>query len=316
MDKNRLISVIVPVYNSEKYLERCIESILAQTYPYIELIIVDDGSTDDSGNICDFFAQKDSRVVVFHEKHAGTSKARNRGIQYARGAYIGFVDSDDYIASDMYETLVRNMQEEIDIVCCGRRCVLPRGKSYNAYCCGSVCIFSNQRAIEELLLLRRISFSVCTKLFRKELFEDIRFPIGKTCEDVPVTYKLLKKSTGVLHVGCVKYYNCYREHSRSSHCNDFRWMDYVIFARDILRDVKKEYPLLLRQAEARYLLNTLIMLKEINGRDKDYVEERKRLEKMLNHMFLRAVSNRYISINCKKVLAENILSQKKDWTKI
>lgn len=314
--ERRLISVIVPVYNVERYLERCIESILQQTYPYIELIIVDDGSTDGSGQICDCYKRIDDRITVFHEKHGGTSKARNIGLQHAKGEFIGFVDSDDYIANDMYETLLCGMREGIDIVCCGRRCVIPGKKSYNAYCIGATCKFSNQEAIEELLLLRRISFSVCTKLFRKELFYDIRFPVGKTCEDVPVTYNLIKKAKNVLHIGCAKYYNCYRENSRSSHAADTRWMDYVIFARDILMDVKEKYPQLKRQAEARYLLNALITLKGICESKKNYAKEKARLEIMLQRMFLRAVFNPYIQDSHKKILLEYKILKNMDWTRI
>ena len=314
--ERRLISVIVPVYNVERYLKRCIESILQQTYPYIELIIVDDGSTDGSGQICDRYKRIDDRITVFHEKHGGTSKARNIGLQHAKGEFIGFVDSDDYIVDDMYETLLCGMREGIDIVCCGRRCVISGKKSYNAYCIGATCKFSNQEAIEELLLLRGISFSVCTKLFRKELFYDIRFPVGKTCEDVPVTYNLIKKAKNVLHIGSAKYYNCYRENSRSSHATDTRWMDYVIFARDILMDVNEEYPQLKRQAEARYLLNTLITLKGICDSKEDYAKEKARLEIMLQRMFLRAVFNPYIQDSHKKILLEYKILKKMDWSRI
>lgn len=314
--ERRLVSVIVPVYNVEQYLERCIESVLHQTYPYIELIIVDDGSTDGSGQICDRYECMDKRITVHHEKHGGTSRARNVGLRYAKGEFIGFVDSDDYIAPDMYERLLYSMCEGIDIVCCGRRCVIPGKKSYNAYCIGGARKFSNREAVEELLLLRGISFSVCTKLFRRELFDDIRFPVGKTCEDLPVTYNLIKKSKNVLHIGSAKYYNCYRENSRSSHAADARWMDYVIFARDILLDVKEEYSQLVKQAEARYLLNTLIMLKEIGDSKKEYEEVKTRLEIMLQRMFLRAVFNPYIPDSHKKILFKYKILKNMDWTRI
>ncbi|MDE5696528.1 MAG: glycosyltransferase [Lachnospiraceae bacterium] len=311
-----LVSVIVPVYNVEQYLERCFESILHQTYPRIELIIVDDGSTDGSGKICDYYRQIDTRISVFHAKHEGTSKARNIGLQFAAGEFIGFVDADDYIADDMYESLIDNMHNGIDIVCCGRRCVVPEGKSHNAYCIGAVRKFSNQEAVEELLLLRGISCSVCTKLFRRELFHDIRFPVGKTCEDLPVTYKLIKKSTNVLHIGSAKYYNCYRENSRSSHAADARWMDYVVFARDILLDVIEEYPQLARQAEARYILNTLITLKGISGKEEIYAKAKFRLELMLQRMVLRGLLNPFIQESHKKVLLKYKILKNIDWASI
>lgn len=99
-----LISVIVPVYNVEKYLPECVESIISQTYDNLEVILIDDGSTDRSGKICDEFAEKDSRIVVIHQKNSGVSAARNRGLDLCRGEYISFVDSDDYYCTDLMES--------------------------------------------------------------------------------------------------------------------------------------------------------------------------------------------------------------------
>lgn len=311
-----LVSIIVPIYNIEQYLERCIDSIINQTYHNIEIILMDDGSTDGSGNICDQYKRIDPRISVFHERHAGTSRARNVGLSHAKGEFIGFVDSDDYLAPDMYETLLCNMNDEIDITCCGRRCVVPGKKSYNAYCPGAARKFSVQEAFEELLLLRHISFSVCTKLFRRELFCDIRFPVGNTCEDIPVTYHLIKKSRGILHIGTPKYYNFYRENSRSSHLTDARWMDYTIAARDILLDIKRTYPQLERQAEARYLLSAMITLKGIQESKNNFTEEKDRLKRMLRAMFLRGILNPYIQKLYKKALIKCMILRSVDWTKI
>ena len=102
-----LISIIVPIYNVELYLEKCIESIINQTYKNLEIILVDDGSTDSCGKICDEYAKKDNRIKVIHKINGGLSDARNKGMEIAKGKYIGFVDGDDYVASDMYETLYK-----------------------------------------------------------------------------------------------------------------------------------------------------------------------------------------------------------------
>ena len=116
---NDLISIIVPVYKVEKYLRRCIDSILAQTYQNIEVLLVDDGSPDNSGAICDEYADKDSHVRVFHKPNGGVSSARNLGLMEAKGQYIGFVDADDYIDKTMYEVLLDNLlQEQADISIC------------------------------------------------------------------------------------------------------------------------------------------------------------------------------------------------------
>lgn len=119
MALKKLISFIVPVYNAEKYLEQCIDSILNQSYDRIELILINDGSTDRSGEICDAYGQKDDRVKVIHQDNAGPSVARNRGIEAATGEYIQFVDSDDHIASHMTETLMKTMSDEVQLVICG-----------------------------------------------------------------------------------------------------------------------------------------------------------------------------------------------------
>jgi len=117
--RNKLVSIIVPVYNSEKYVDKCINSILNQTYKNIELILIDDGSIDNSGHLCDVYANVDRRVKVIHMKNSGVSSARNKGIEAARGKFIQFVDSDDYIEKNMVETLVHEINNNVDIVLCG-----------------------------------------------------------------------------------------------------------------------------------------------------------------------------------------------------
>lgn len=129
MKKNSaLISVIIPVYNVESYLSRCVDSVVRQTYKYLEIILVDDGSTDSSGEMCDTYEKIDDRVKVIHKNNGGLSSARNSGLQIAQGDYIGFVDSDDYIAEDMYEILLAYMFDDVDITCCGNYNVSSNGR--------------------------------------------------------------------------------------------------------------------------------------------------------------------------------------------
>ncbi len=118
-DKNDIVSIIIPIYNAEDSLHNCIESILDQTYRQIELILVNDGSTDGSKDICDYYASLDWRLKVIHQQNAGPSSARNRGIESATGDYIQFVDADDYIKPLMTETLVQTMTENVQLVICG-----------------------------------------------------------------------------------------------------------------------------------------------------------------------------------------------------
>ncbi len=122
MQDNVLVSVIVPVYNVEKYLEECVNSLTSQTYSNLEILLIDDGSTDGSGNICDSLAKEDARIRVFHLQNGGVSNARNFGIENAKGEYLSFVDSDDWVDLDMYEKMVQKIQlkscEEVDAVFC------------------------------------------------------------------------------------------------------------------------------------------------------------------------------------------------------
>ena len=120
MEVKKMISVVVPIYNVSKYLPKCIESILHSTYKNLEVILVDDGSTDECPTICDDYAKKDSRIKVIHKKNGGLSDARNKGLDIATGEYISFIDSDDYIDADLYESVIKEFDENIDVVVFGR----------------------------------------------------------------------------------------------------------------------------------------------------------------------------------------------------
>lgn len=227
-----LVSVIVPVYNVEKYIRKCIESIITQTYTNLDIILIDDGSTDKSGKICDEYEKLDTRITVIHKKNGGLSSARNSGLDIAKGKYIGFVDSDDYISIDMYEVLLRYMEDEVDIVACGRYIVYPRiDKKVNKriYCSDKIKKYNNIQAIEELLKPQIFPFGVVDKIYRKELFSNIRFPIGRISEDIPVTYALFKKSRNIVHIGDCKYYNFQSHNSITRTEFYYRRIDYVLF---------------------------------------------------------------------------------------
>lgn len=303
--KEALISIIIPIYNVEPYLNRCIESVLRQTYNNIEIILVDDGSTDHCGELCDAYGKEDARIKVIHKEHGGASSARNRGLEIACGEYVGFVDSDDYIAEDMYASLIKYMQDDVDITCCGRVCLSSREK-YKMHCSNAAEKYSRESALEEVLLLRKICSSVCTKLFRNVLFSDISFPVGRTCEDIPTVYNLIKKSRNVFHIGEAKYFNCCREDSTSN--GDFyaRRIDYILFKRDICMDVRKYYPQLIRQAEAGYIQGAIYIIGNIQKsiERNEYSEIEKRVKKMLRNMILRGMRNPYLDRKTKKIMIE------------
>lgn len=219
-----LISIIVPVYNVESYLEQCIDSILAQTYKDLEIILVDDGSTDQSGDICDRYAEKDSRVRVVHQVNSGSSRARNAGLKICHGDYLGFVDSDDYIDPDMYKILLDNLlREDADISACESYDVFPDHTEISgnekAYF-----IFSGKEAAKSLFV-RSKSFSggvkrvVWNKLYKRSVF----FTRGRMCIAFPektnygvdnyVTPMILYRTHRVVYSGRYLYF--YRQRKGS-----------------------------------------------------------------------------------------------------
>ncbi|WP_051207654.1 glycosyltransferase [Butyrivibrio sp. AE3006] len=186
------ISVIVPVYNVQQYISRCIDSIISQSYPNFEIILVDDGSTDLSGEICDSYAKKDNRIRVFHQKNMGLSAARNTGLDNAKGDLIFFCDSDDYIKSETLENMLKKMhRDHADIVACGMMKVGSQNELFTANEHG---VWSGHEAVIQMMRTNNVCTVACNKLYKKELFDGIRFPVDKMHEDEATTYKLLYNS--------------------------------------------------------------------------------------------------------------------------
>lgn len=192
MEHNSLISVIVPVYNVEEFLPTCVDSLLAQTYEDLEIILVDDGSKDASGNICEAYAKKDPRVRVIHKENGGLSSARNAGIDIARGEYLSFVDSDDWIEPETYEWLLELVRKyDVKLVCAGRYDVnYASGKKTKGLCPPREEVISGEELVRRIFRWDNIDSAACDKLYHRSLFRETRYPIGKVCEDVPTTYRI------------------------------------------------------------------------------------------------------------------------------
>lgn len=300
--EQRLISVIVPVFNVELYLERCIDSISAQTYKNLEIILIDDGSTDRSGEICDAYVKKDSRVRVCHKCNGGLSSARNIGLDMAEGEYIGFVDSDDYIAPDMYDSLYSFMSEDVDLVSCGIVRIDKRGhKTVTGDARGPVYL-DNVESVRELLLRRYLAFSACDKLMKKKIVGELRFPENRVCEDLPFSYNVVKRCKKIVNIGNCKYFYSYRSDSISRRPFYARRIDYVLFAGDILRDVRSRYPSLRKEAELLYIINMISIIDSINDSSNagDYEYMHKRLVKAVKKMILIIFFNPLIPCELKK----------------
>lgn len=195
---NSLISVIVPVYNVERYLEKCVNSIIQQSYENIEIILVDDGSTDRSGKICDELSLKDNRIQVIHKSNGGLSDARNAGLAVCTGEYISFIDSDDYISEYFYEMFMKIFSEKnCDIIALKKGTDFWDGESVPDLAKNSsdykVSYMPSKKALE-MMLYQNIATGAPFKVCRKNVWDNIRFPYGYLYEDVATTYKLFFES--------------------------------------------------------------------------------------------------------------------------
>lgn len=201
------LSVIVPVYKVEKYIHKCVDSILNQTFKDFELILIDDGSPDNCGEICDEYAKKDSRVRVIHKENGGQSSARNRGLDIAKGEIIGFVDSDDDIEVNMYKNLIDYMdREKLDIVFCDVYLVRgDRVREQSMYSENKV--LNNIQGLKDNLICK-IDNAVWNKIYKKTIFNNLRFTEGIVYEDVRIMYKVFSKSqkSGYLKQSLYYYY--------------------------------------------------------------------------------------------------------------
>ena len=176
---NPLISVIVPVFKVEKYLKRCLDSIVMQMYDNIEIILIDDGSPDRCPQICDSYKEADSRIIVIHQKNQGLSAARNKGLDIAQGQYVTFVDSDDWVSADYISELYLSIKDaSADISIVNHKLVSDESQS-EIKRKRHIKIFSRQQALFQLTARQNQAFVIsCAKLYRKELFDNIRFPAG------------------------------------------------------------------------------------------------------------------------------------------
>ena len=205
MDKQGKISVILPVYNVYKYIERCINSLINQTYENIEICIVDDGSSDGSEVICDNYSLEDNRIKVYHQQNSGPSIARNKGLEMATGDYIFFMDSDDYLNLNTFSFLLKELEDKsADISCCAARIVNEKGEE-KPYLEEKEYILNTEEALEHCMFRNTIGTVVWAKLYKRSVFQDVIFPEYKNAEDEYVVYRLVANSNKVVYTGKYLY---------------------------------------------------------------------------------------------------------------
>ena len=253
MEQDVLISVIVPVYNVEAYLARCVDSILAQTYSNLEIILVDDGTKDSSDRICDAYAEKDARIRVIHKANGGLSSARNAGIDIARGEYIGFVDSDDWIEPDTYETMLElALRENAKLVCAGRYDVQSEtGEKTVGLCHPRQETVSGEEMVRRIFTWENCDSASWDKLYHRSLFRQIRFPEGKIVEDVPIMYLIVLDAGRVALLDKPVYNYFHRPGSITTARISEKTFHFSQHTEIIYPYIQKNYPSLTR--EARYL---------------------------------------------------------------
>lgn len=236
-----LISIIVPIYKTESYLRKCLKSIVNQTYKNLEIILIEDGSPDNCGRICDEYAELDSRIKVIHQHNGGLSVARNSGLKIASGEYIGFVDSDDWIADDMFETLYSGTSEyHADIAICGFYFV--KDENYKEVKEENIVLCGREEALHHLLLDQTFTNHVWNKLYKRELFEGITYPCGRTFEDIATTYKLFERAKRIVFMNSSKYYYLQRNDSIVGAATIDGAADRCILMYQRYKDLIERYP--------------------------------------------------------------------------
>lgn len=238
-----IISIIIPVYNVEKYLSKCLDSVISQTYKQLEIIVIDDGSTDKSGIICDEFALKDNRIIVIHQPNGGLSAARNSGLDIAKGEYVMFVDSDDFVESTFCEKPLNiALKENVDIVTFGYFKISNKSTKVNRT--NNPRIVQASEAIKLSITLDDVIHGfVWNKFYRRNLFDEIRFPVGRTFEDQGVNYLLYHFARNIYISDEALYHYCRRDNSISKHYYTPRSIkDRFELWNNRLRFIQKNYP--------------------------------------------------------------------------
>ena len=262
------ISVIVPVYNNEKYLDKCINSVLKQTYKNLEIIIIDDGSTDSSLDICKRFKETDSRIIIFHQDKSGPSCARNTGIKISTGEFLAFVDGDDWIEETVYQSMIENTEKEkADIAFCGH--FVDNEKSGKQTVISSEDKIMEQKDFIEFLISNKGNDFVWNKLFRKSSWGNIQFPEGKVYEDIAVMNMIMRKSCRVVYIGTPYYHYVQHDGSITRNKASSNLLDGVHFRMERYLYMKNNYSQFESSAK-RQLIDFVLWIQYLINNDKGY----------------------------------------------
>lgn len=240
---NKLISVIIPVYNVHSYLRRCLDSVVNQTYKNIEILLVDDGSTDNSAQICLEYEKKYKNVIYLYKKNGGLSDARNYGIKHSKGDYIAFVDSDDYIDPEMYQYLLSDMiKYNADIATCSYQEFSNEFVFENSFSDCKVEVYDRKEGVRNLFRADKYCNYAWNKLYKRELFTDITYPTGKKMEDLGTTYLLFLNSKKITYRHYKAYFYYQRKDSIIHSADNQFYYDKLLLCLERFRSIQKIYP--------------------------------------------------------------------------
>lgn len=255
---NMKVSVIIPVYNVEKYLFRCVKSVIDQTYENIEIILIDDGSEDNSGKLCDNYVQLDNRIKVIHQQNGGLSSARNKGIELATGDAICFLDSDDYISKGCIEEMTSLMEKYNADVSIIQMKYIREDENEESQSEGKLIkVLDSQDAIEESLYQRNFTCCAPAKLYKRSVIGEVRFPVGRISEDLATCHLFLDNADWIVYSDYYGYY--YRQHATSiMHIFNPRRLDALKWARSIERFCAENIHKFVRLHTVEHLMSQFI----------------------------------------------------------
>ena len=268
-----LLSIIVPAFNIEKYISRCMESILKQTYKNIEIIVVNDGSIDKTGDIIDEYCDRYDNIKVIHKKNEGVSIARNKALDICKGDYIGFIDGDDTVDTNMFEILIKNaIKYNADISHCGYKMIFPSRVDYY-YDTQEIIIQDNYNGLKDLLEAERVEPALCNKIYKKNLFKDIRLNTEiKENEDLLINFYLFKKSKKSVFYDKCMYNYIMRNGSSTTQINKNKIEDPILVMNEIKNTLEKNSDLYMISYR-RYLSNLIRVCRNKEYRtNKDYMQ--------------------------------------------
>ena len=303
-----LISIIIPAYNIENYIAKCLDSLINQTYRNLEIIVVDDGSSDNTRKIVDEYAVKYENIKLIHKKNGGVSAARNTGIEVANGDYIGFVDGDDTVDEEMFEVLIDNaIKYNADISHCGYKMVFPSRIDYY-YNTGILVEQDNQLGLKDLIMGSRVEPGLVNKLYKRELFKKVRLNENiKINEDLLANYYLFKQSQkSVFYDKCMYSYILRKGSAATSKVNINKILDPVKVRKEMLEDLGKESNLYNIFYE-KYIMSLVNICRNVqirkNKEYKPYIDDAKnKLKYEINNIR----KNKVVSIKTKLMVIGNL----------